>query len=817
MKSTVILYLLCFLTLSAWGSQMEEQVLEVSTVNGAILSDPILALSVGNDVYLPLLDIGKVLGVRIEQPSDAVFKVYSTESEFELLDFTNCASSPTPACKMLLVQKGFYYLNTNFLKETLQWPITADLKSMQLVVNIGAKPQENFTKQTDDQEHPYTITRKKFGYPAARIEATLSSEPSNNILNLYETQPLLNHDSDILISTTEQDTSLRWTISKEIVESTDPYELKNYELISTQTLDTKNVFSPAQVTGFNLSNVRSGENIFDTQNLYEKGPPRWKVELYVNEIYLGETTVDLNGNFSFLDVPIFYGQNKIHYRLTSPLGKVVEVDRMLNVSSDFQGRGRIKYQAAFGQVTNSSRYQGSAIINYGVTSYISTQIGYAQFAMPSTTLDKRYSLVGVNYLQPYFSLGALKIASFDNLENSWTFTPKANVGPVLLTGEYSTFDNFKTLLINTHEGDELTAIRKVSLLAPLRWVYPLTTQFAYQESEFAKMEPSQQIQARVYAMFPDSSLLLESNKFWPSTARPDLYVEYGKYSRSFRGKYGVLIQNDLYAKTKVEIEYLLQNDLYLTLSSESPPNIRESSVVLGANKLIGELQAEANIAYSERQTIYSLTLSTNIKTNESGYKLSQEENYRQANVELFAYVDENSNGKHDLGEKPYRRLRILETHRQKEYETNDEGLVVVPALSPYQRVSFQVVKESISNIFLTAQDFQSDFILTPAQQLRIEIPIKPSFDVRGTIHNHYFKKLIPLEMVDEKNQVVSTTISASSGKYKFSDLPGGTYFIRVNPDFIKANQLHCDPESIAIDLTGKAGVRNAVDIELWGN
>jgi hypothetical protein len=795
---------------------MEEQVLEVSTINGAVLSDPLLALSVGTEVYLPLLDTAKVLGVHIEQPSDAVFKVYKTETEFDLLDFTNCATAPTPACKVFVQQKGFYYLNTTYLKEDLQWPITADLKTMQVIINVGAKPQENFTK-ADEEEHPYTITRKKFGYPALRVEATGSSEPQNNILNLYETQPLLNHDSDILVSTTESDTTLRWTISKEIVESTDPYELKNYELISTQTLDTKNLFSPTLVTGFNLSNIKSGENVFDTQNLYEKGPPRWKAELFVNEIYLGETTVDLNGNFSFLNVPIFYGQNKIHYRLTSPLGKIVEVDRSLNVSSDFQGRGKVKYQAAFGQVTNDANYQGSAIVNYGLTTHFSSQIGYAQFVMPKTSLEKRYTLLGLNYLQSSFSLGAFKIASFDNLENSWSFNPKVNVGRILLTGEYSTFDNFKTLLINSHEGDELTAIKKVSLLAPFSTELPLTAQLAFQDSTFKTIESTQLVQARIYAMFSASSLLLESNKFWPSDTNPDLYVEYGNYSRSFRLKTGVLMQNDRYAKTKVEIEYLLENDLYLTLASESPPNISEGSYVLGANKLIGEVQAEMNISYSNEQTIYSLTLSTNIKTNETGYKLSHDENYRQANVELFAYVDENSNGKFDLGEKPYRRLRILETHRQKEYETNDDGLALVPSLSPYQRVSFQIVKESISNIYLTAQDFQSDFILTPAQQLRIEIPVKPSFDVRGTVQNHYFKKLVPMEMLNEQNQVISTTITASSGKYKFTDLPGGTYFIRISPAFIQENHLHADPESIAIDLTGKAGVRNASDMELWGN
>ncbi|NUN04662.1 MAG: hypothetical protein HUU57_02765 [Bdellovibrio sp.] len=811
MKSILISYLLLLFTLSALGAELEEQVLEVSTIGGVILSDPIIALSKGTEVFLPLLDTAKILGIQVEQPDKGIFKIYRTPTDLDTIDLSNCPNSSLKACKSLVKQKENFYLNIEFLKDSLQWPLSINLKSMVLSVNVDPK-SKNIVRQSNEPR-PYKIIRKQFDYPALRLEATASSEKNNNLLNVYESQPLLNHDSDMVVSTSPQQTYFRWTISKEVIESTAPYEIKNYELGSTQTVDTKYLFSPTLISGVHFSNIKSGENIFDTQNLYEKGPPRWKVEIYVNDIYLGETSIDINGNFSFTNVPIFYGLNKIRYRMTSPIGNIVEIDRTLNVSSDFQGAGRLKYQASFGQAVGNANYVGSGALSYGLTSNMSAQLGLSQFALPNASDIKRYSTMGLSYLQPSFSLGLQKLTSFDNQENAWIYTPKANVGRVLITGEYANFENLKTALINPHNGDSLNSLKKISLLAPIQFQYPVTAQLAFQESTFTDIASNQQLQARIYSMLPSSSLLLESNKFWPSDAKPDLYVEYGNYNRSFRGKYGVLIQNDKYAKTKMELEYLLENNLYLTLSANLPPALKNGSYAAGANKIIHDIQCELNISYSEIQTLYSLTLSTNIKTKqEDGFQLSHEESYRQANIEVFAFIDENSNGKFDIGEKPYPKLRVLETNRQKDYITNESGIATIPSLSPYQRVSLEIVKESITNIFLTAQDFQSDFILTPAQQLRIELPIKPSFDVRGIIVNPYFKKLVPLEILDSNNNIIGTTLSSSSGKYKFTDLPGGTYFIRISQDFLVKNHLRSNPELIAVDLLGKAGARSAEQI-----
>lgn len=812
MKSILFISLFFLLTISAVAEELEEQLLETVTVNGSILSDPVIGISDGKDVYVPVLDVARILGIQSEQPQPTLIKIYKNESEYDLFDLSSCRlPSPETICTNSIEKKGVYYFKTFFLKDKLQWPISTDSKTMQLVVNVDQKSSSRNTFSAKE-ERPFSITRGAVGYPAARIEASRSSLKKNNSLNLYKAQPLFNHDSDLLIATNTDTTSLRWTISKKIVEE-DSLAIKAYELLSTQSLETKYVFSPAPIAGVNFSNMADNENIFDSQGIYDKGPPRWKAELFINEIYYGETYIDIDGSFSFQNVPIFYGTNRIRYKFTSPIGKVLETEKLLSVSNDFQKRGKVKYQAAFGQIDKSNQFIGSGLVNYGITSEINGQVGLAQFSTKDD-LEKKYTLTGINFLQPGYLLAitSLNAARYD--EQATIFGAKINVGRLLLNSEHAVFKNFHTLLINPSENDDQAALTKVSLLIPIETQIPVITQLIFQQDDYEKTESVQNAQARIYTMFTSSSFLVESSKQWPSKSEPDLYLEYGKYKENFRSKIGAMIQNDTYTKSKVALEYLLRHDLFLTLSADVPVNANQAAYVLSVNKVIGKIQTEFGTSYSQNETVINLTLSTNVKFNEQGIILSQKEYYRHGNIEIFAYIDENSNNQYDLGEKPYPRLRLLDVNRQKDYETNDLGIVMISAVNPYQRVSLQIVKESISNIFLTVQDFKNDFILTPAQQLKLNIPIKPSFDVRGELLNPFFKKLVPVEILDSENNILAKTVSTSMGKFKFSDLAGGIYYVRVDQDFLKQNDLKVKNESEKVILSGQAGVVFVEKIEI---
>jgi len=800
---------------SVAAANLEEQVLEVSTINGAILSEPIIGSSKGSDLYLPLLDLATVLGIKIEEVSEGVFKIFQTESEFQMLDVKDCTQKAGDlACRSFLFNKGIYLFEHQFIKENLAWPITVDLKQMQITVNVETRSREAVNRaKSQKASRPVVTDRKWLGAPAVRFEAAVATDPTKNSLNLYAAHPFLNHDSDLFVSGSERNKSIRWTLSRENPNSQGG-GVKSYELLSTQTVDTKYIFSPTQILGMNVTNVGRNESVFDTQNLYEKGPPRWKVELYVNESYFGETTVDANGDYSFLSVPIFYGQNRLRYKFTSPLGKTSQVEKTYAVGQEFEGAGKLKYQAAIGQEVGQSEFIGSGVMSYGLTGNVSGQVGMASATSPTNGLRQNYILSGVSWLQPTYSLSLLNLNSTTGNGRALLLSPKFSFGKILLNGEYAKYSSFKSRLVNPGLNERQTESGKVSALTMLEGKVPIATQFTYLGSAFANVKPNRQVQGRAYGYFKSSSVLLESAKTLTSSASPSLYAEYGRYSPGQRGRLGVLIQDDRYSKTKIEYESLLKRGFFLTVGVESPTKLSDSAFVTGLSKVFGEIQFEGTITRTLSEFVFGLTASSNLKFDENRYRFSHEENYKQAHAILFAYVDENGNGRFDEGEKPYERLRILHVQRQKEFETAMNGEVIVTGLSPYERVSFEVVKESIGNIFLSATDPATDFMPTPAQKMRMEFPIKPVFDVRGVIQNRFFKKLVPLELYNLQDELISSTVTTASGRYRFSDVSPGKYRISINNKFIHDNKLSSSPAVIEVEIFGKAGVRTCPDLKL---
>lgn len=805
-KSTLILILAIVLGLPAQATLWEEQILEVITTNGTVLTEPILAYTNQESVYLPLLDLAKILGLPIEQPSARVYKISLSPQESKTLHLDVCLATPTPECEAQFQRGGIDYLRLSYLQESLKWPINVDLKAMQLLIQTSLSPSEPAQNPNRDS-HPYLIQRDWLSKPSAKVEAVISSAPSNNLINILQTQPFLLHDSDLLFSSGPQWTHWRWTLSKELFDSKSPGAIKNYELISTQTLDTKFLLLPTPITGVRFSNIKMDEHLFETQNFAERGPPRWRVQLYVNEIFQGETIIDNNGYYYFNNIPIFYGENRLLFRLTSPMGKVVENEKKLNISRDFQGHGKIKYQAAFGQRVGDSKMIGSAIINYGLSSSLSAQGGYAQLLLPTDTKEKQYSYLGANYLHSKVSMGVLKIASLNQEEHSLVFSTRWNAEHFLLNGEFAQFDNFHTSVINPRPDDSIRSTKQISLLANLPLGLPVATQIGFREQLSLNGSPDRSVQSRNYAVWKNNSFLLETETPLSGPQSNRLYLEFGKYRHDFRGRLGAVLQDARYSKTRTTLEVLLRDRWYVTVSAEIAKHHDESAYVLGASKVISDIQTELNVSHSALNTTAALVLSTNFLATPSGYTKQSETSQRHARIELLAFVDENGNGIYDASEKLMAGLQVIEEQSQKVFTTDSQGLIHLNSLPPYERVSFRVIKESIPNVYLTARDFEHDFVLTPGQFMRLEIPIQTSYDLRGVMKNYFYKKLVPLELLDDQLNVLMATTSGAAGNYKFSDLPAGTYWIRVNPQFLEQNRLTSEPKILGLQVTGKAGLR----------
>lgn len=596
----------------------------------------------------------------------------------------------------------------------------------------------------------------------------------------------------------------RWSLSKELFPSKEEsLSPKVYSLGSVQSYDLKYVASSANMVGVRASNRRIDSNIFDTRNIYENGPPRWKVELFINGTYIGETLVDLNGVFKFENVPIFYGNNDLIYRFTSPIGQTYEFTREYNVLNDFAGAGQLSYQVAYGQLENTTMNTGSAQLGYGLSSKISLNAGF--FEAPLEEEKKQYLSYGAVMMGDFCSVGFSTTEELNSGGDFWSVSPKVNWNGYLFSSEYASFRGFRSEKINRLPEETQITDMNVSILKRIDFTIPIVAQVIYGKEEFDLAPAATLSRLRAYSMMGGESLLLEVERRWQYTESSDLYLEYGNYNRLFRGKLGFLQGSNRDSIVRITLEKNFSNSLYLTSGFDLSERTDQNSYTVSMNKLFSKMLVEVRASHFLNETIYSLSLSSNFRFSSDGVELSSEESFQSGRIRLYAFIDTNGDGIKNPEEIGLKGLRVLHVQRQKEYETDESGKASIKNVTPYQRITLEIARESVLNIYLSPSDLNYDVAVTPGQELTLYIPVGPTFDVRGNLENPHFKKLVPIELCGLDGKVVAQTTTSATGKFRFEDIKPGDYFIRVNDAFLKENSLIMSRYS-EVKVAGKPGV-----------
>lgn len=771
------------------AEEVDELVLEVVSQGGGRLGEPIIALQTDSGVYLPVQDTGKLLGVRIEQPQSDELLVYTTLDKYVSINSESCKQSKSSVvCASLLQHDGLIYFKSEAMISELLWPITVDENNMRLVVARSAKElgRESFRKEASLR--PLVIQRDMLGYPTFRAEVDYAGPPDRWGSALYSMQSLGGHDSEMQYFRYRDENTFRWSLGKELYpEDERGLSPKQYSLGSIQSYDLKYISPPLNATGARVSNRRIDSNLFETRNIYERGPPRWRVELFINGTYFGESVVGVDGIFTFENTPIFYGSNSLLFRFTSPIGQTYEFSKEYNVQSDFEGRGVVSYQASYGQVENSASNVGSVQVGYGLSSNISLNAGFID--VPWKKHSTQYSVYGITLMEDIYSVGVSSVEEMDAKGRLWAVTPKLNWKGFLFSSEYARFEDFVSQKVNRTREGQISSLN-TSLLKRLDFSVPIVTQLLFEKDEFESRSAFTKVGFRGYSMLGGRSLLLELEKSWQLGSSSDVYLEYGDYNKALRGKYGVLLRNGQNPTARISLEKSFVGNLYLSSSFDLTETSERNSYTLGLSKLFSQILMEARVSYYAEETVYGLSLSSNFRVSPTGIEVSSQEGFQMGRIELQAFVDENGDGIRNANEKGLKGLRILHVQRQKEYETDESGQVLLKSVSPYQRITFEVVRESVTNVYLTPSDLQHDVAVTPGQSLVVRIPVGPTFDVRGALQNPHFKKLVPMELCTDQGEVVARTTTSATGKFRFDDVKAGEYLVRVNDQFLRENGLN---------------------------
>jgi len=137
---------------------------------------------------------------------------------------------------------------------------------------------------------------------------------------------------------------------------------------------------PRPIQGIALTNSPFVRPVtFATGSLTGVLPPGWEVELYRHGSLVGLTTTDDDGTYAF-DVPLVYGTNPVELVGYGPTGEVRRFQRTFEVPFERLVAGAFEYGVAGGACDQAPcQATGNVDLRYGATSQLTVRAGWDQF------------------------------------------------------------------------------------------------------------------------------------------------------------------------------------------------------------------------------------------------------------------------------------------------------------------------------------------------------------------------------------------------------------------------------------------------------
>jgi hypothetical protein len=403
-----------------------------------VLTDALSAFQYGDDVYLPLGELSKLLTIAIAtQPVEgrAGGYILSEERSFSLnvLDGRASIAGREEALErsQFKLQPDDIYVSSRLLARWLPVDLNVDMSGLVLQV----RPREQLPLQASlarrgrgqhaggrrgagvdpgypRQATPYSLAGvpvidQTVGFAARR------GRPVDATYTAYLTGDLLGMQGALYASSSRRQPQpeVRLTLGRQ-----DPDAGLLGPLHARSAL-FGSVAVPG-VSGISLGGA-SGNGIaignrplhqpasFDRHTLEGDLPPGWDVELYVNNALVGFQQSRADGKYRFEDQPLVYGPNEFRLVFHGPLGQV-RVERQTFLLEQSQvAPGQLHYHAA-GNTAPDGRLRAAVQFDLGLAGGLSASGGMV--SVPLAGVERRYANLGLRHYWKSFivDVGAFK-------------------------------------------------------------------------------------------------------------------------------------------------------------------------------------------------------------------------------------------------------------------------------------------------------------------------------------------------------------------------------------------------------------------------
>jgi hypothetical protein len=395
-----------------------------------LLSDSITAYQFGNDVFLPLGELSKLLTIAIRtQPGEGRASGYVLDEQrgFSLdlagraVTIENTREILDPA--MVRVQSDDIYVASRLLARWLPAGLEVDLPSLTLRVHPreklplqarlerGSKRGAARGRYVDPNYPPAPTPYRMLDVPF--IDQTLGLDLRHAgaaggnaaAYTAYLTADLIGLEAQLFLNRNWPDraTDLRWSLGRNDPDANllGPLHARTAMVGSVAAPGVANIAqSNGAGNGATLANRPLNQpTSFDRHSLQGPLPPGWDVELYFNDALVAFQQSRPDGKYNFDDLPLVYGANEFRLVFHGPLGQLRIERQSFLLEQSMLAPGQLYYSLT-GQRDEHGRARGVAQFDWGLGKRLNATAALVR--LPLGADERRYADVGLRaYLQSF--------------------------------------------------------------------------------------------------------------------------------------------------------------------------------------------------------------------------------------------------------------------------------------------------------------------------------------------------------------------------------------------------------------------------------